>query len=100
MSMYFNHFYFPRGHKLLFSAITATQLGYHYRVIARAFRPVAISRYNPRKCCVVVKMVPGDCHVASLLAMTVVGATCCHSYHIACKQQFPLQPHNKEKEEG
>ena len=26
-----------------------------------AFAAVAISRYNPRKCCVVVKIVPGDC---------------------------------------
>ena len=77
-------------HKLLFSAITVTQLGYHYRVIARAFRPVAISWYNLQKCCAMGKVVPGDCHVAALLAMTVVGATWCHSYHIASKQKFTI----------
>ena len=74
--------------KLLFSAVTVAHLGYHYRVIARAFRPVAISWYNLQKCCAMGKVVPGDCHVAALLAMTVVGATWCHSYHIASKQQF------------
>ena len=72
----------------MFVVVTATHLGYYYRVIARAFRPVAISRYNPRKCCAAVKMVPGDCHVAALLAMTVVGLTWFLLHHIARKQQF------------
>ena len=50
----------------------ATHLGYHNHVIARAVRPVAISWYNLQTCCAVSKIVPGDCHVASLLAMTAV----------------------------
>ena len=72
----------------IWGSVTVAHLGYHYRVIARAFRPAAISWYNLQKCCAMGKVVPGDCHVAALLAMTVVGATWCHSYHIASKQQF------------
>ena len=62
--------------------------GFLYRVIARAFRPVAISWYYLRKCCAVGKIVPGDCHVASLLAMTEGIGTRFILFCIIHKQQF------------
>ena len=66
----------------------ATHLGYLYRVIARAFRPVAISWYNLQRCCVAGEVVPGDCHVASLLAMTEEIRTQFLLFCIIRKQQF------------
>ena len=66
----------------------ATHLGYLYRVIARAFRPVAISWYNLQRCCAAGEVVPGYCHVASLLAMTEEIRTQFLLFCIIRKQQF------------
>ena len=69
---------------MLFSTVTVTHPAYHYRVIARPFRAVAISRYNVSICIMldewnkavgdynkfwyvrIRKVVPGDCHVTAL----------------------------------
>ena len=49
---------------------------------------VAISRYNILFCCAFRWVVPGDCHVASLLAMTVLFGTSSEVFCVYRDQHF------------
>ena len=63
-----------KGHRCVdkmdvLSSKKTVRIGKTATVIARAVRPVAISRYNLSNCGVGASCVPGDCQIATLVTM-------------------------------